>query len=501
MKKLLVIFLCLFWGANAKTFYVDPQSGSRENDGSAHLPWRTLEEVFADGLIESYRYKDKPAVTGAEMVVKNEGAAVKGGDTLILKSGFHGKIDVMEYYNSDFIYVLADDGAEPRFESLHLRSVAKWKFKGLFVSPSYAQTYSRQTLIDIKSHGWTGPSRDMILENNTLFSVQNTDSWDIDDWNALPCTGIGLGGVKMTASHNYLKNVNHGINAMGDSAYVAHNIIENFAGDGLRGLGDYSVFEYNTIKNCYNVNDNHDDGFQSWSSTEDGIGTGVVKGVVLRGNTFINWEDPNQPFRGPLQGIGCFDGMFDGWIVENNIVMVDHWHGISFYGATNMIIRNNTVVDLNAGAPGPPWIMITDHKNGTVPLNNVIRNNLATSISDDAEGVILDHNIIIDDYDRYFVDYANGDLSLKAECDAVGTGSSEDAAAFDQLGNRRIVESMDVGAIGFHIAETPTVMRERKIPRLRADFQSQSNHWYRADGRYCPLAQKRSFYPIYSNLK
>ena len=51
---------------------------------------------------------------------------------------------------------------------------------------------------------------------------------------------------------------------------------------------------------------------------------------MLRGNLFINFENPNQPLKGTLQGIGCFDGFFVDWVVENNVVVTNHWHGISF---------------------------------------------------------------------------------------------------------------------------------------------------------------------------
>jgi hypothetical protein len=40
-----------------------------------------------------------------------------------------------------------------------------------------------------------------------------------------------------------------------------------------------------------------------------GVGTGVVRDVVLRGNTIINFENPDQPMKSALQGIGLFDGM------------------------------------------------------------------------------------------------------------------------------------------------------------------------------------------------
>ena len=64
-----------------------------------------------------------------------------------------------------------------------------------------------------------------------------------------------------------------------------------------------------------------------------GVGTGEVRDVVLRGNVIINNLNPDHPLHATLQGIGCFDGLFVNWVVENNVVITDHWHGISLYGA------------------------------------------------------------------------------------------------------------------------------------------------------------------------
>jgi parallel beta-helix repeat protein len=212
-------------------------------------------------------------------------------------------------------------------------------------------------------------------------------------------------------------------------------------------LGDYDTFQYNLVKNCYAVNANHDDGFQSWSSEDSGVGTGVVYGMVLRGNTIINYENPDQPFRGTLQGIGCFDGMFENWLVENNVVITDHWHGITLSGATNCKIINNTVVDINDTTPGPPWISIGDHKNGTLSTGCVVRNNLSTSFNISSQGVAQDHNITIKKYDEFFVNYSKKDLHLKAGCSAIDSGSSDAAPVFDKDKNARPFGTrVDIGA-------------------------------------------------------
>jgi len=64
-------------------------------------------------------------------------------------------------------------------------------------------------------------------------------------------------------------------------------------------------------------------------------------------------------------------------IVENNVVIVDHYHGISFYGMRNSHILNNTVIDQTHDDDVSPWIMVTSHKDGTPSENCIVANNIA----------------------------------------------------------------------------------------------------------------------------
>ena len=435
----------------AAVHYVDPVTGDMGGDGSATHPWSTLQEVFEYGLIESYAPAGHPHEYGDPLVVKNAGAPVKAGDTIKLRTGYHGRVYAAEYYNADYVTIEAEEGHTPTVANIELRSVSRWIIRGLTVSPSFADPYENKTLLQFASHGWSGPSYDCIVEDCTLYSAWDTSGWASDDWNDRSCNGISLPGDDMIARGNYLKNTNFAISVSGDHALVEGNVIENFSGDGMRGLGDYGVFQYNTVKNLYLVNSNHPDGFQSWSVGEGGVGSGVVTGIVLRGNTFLNFEDPDQPFRGSLQGIGCFDGMFADWIVENNVVVADHWHGITLSGAVDSRVVNNTVVDIDAAGPGPPWIRVAAHKDGTPSARCVVRNNLATDFSVSGEGMAQDHNIEIDlgaqSYDDFFVDYVGRDLHLKAGSPAVDTASPDLAPAIDRDGAPRPAGAgYDVGA-------------------------------------------------------
>lgn len=427
-------------------FYVDPAAGSITNDGSSDHPWSTLEEVIENGFIETRDFKDKPAVEGSELVVVNPGAPVRSGDTIVLRNGFHGRLEISGAYNEDYITIMADDGNHPQFSSVFIRSSEKWKISGLYVSPSFAPVYANDTLISLESHNWQGPLRNITIDNCTAYSVTDTAAWSMDDWNSLSCNGINAYGENITIRNNYFKNVNFGIAVVGKFALVKGNTVENFAGDGMRGIGNDMFFEYNTVKNCYAVNANHDDGFQSWSLKQ--YNEPPRERVVLRGNIIINNVDPAQPFKGTLQGIGCFDGPFVDWVIENNIIIVDHWHGISLYEGHNCRIENNTVVDINGITPGPSWIMITDHKDGTPSSECLIRNNIANSISA-GNGVTEDHNykISYSQYSDIFVSPADFDFHLKPGTAVIDTGSAGLIPPYDRDGNARVSgSSVDLGA-------------------------------------------------------
>ena len=57
---------------------------------------------------------------------------------------------------------------------------------------------------------------------------------------------------------------------------------------------------------------------------------------------------------------------------------------------------NNTVIDPNDRTPGPPWIRVANHKNGTPSETCVIRNNLTAALNvEEADTVAVDHNLVL----------------------------------------------------------------------------------------------------------
>jgi hypothetical protein len=449
---LTILALTTFVGpAHAATFYVDPVNGLDTASGSSASPFKTLQTVV-DSLVQTQ------VTSNGTLVPANSAGPIKPGDTIALLTGYHGTLTIKGKHNTQHVTIAAAPGATARLARVVVRDSSRWTLRGLDVSPSHAPTYAKNTMIDLQAYNDQGQLKEIVVENCLLRSVPDASGWSAADWNNKAANGISAGGTKLTILNNTLKNVNFGISVGATSSLVKGNVIANFSGDGLRGLGNYTVFEGNTVKNCYDVNANHDDGFQSWSRGSDGkVGTGEVIGVVLRGNRFINYEDPNQPFRGTLQGIGLFDGTFVDWVIENNVVITDHWHGITLMGARDCQVVNNTVIDPNTATPGPPWIRIANHKDGTAPSGCLVRNNLATAFNSASTGVTEDHNIKITKLADHFVDAANGDLHLIAGSAAIDSGSSTKAPANDFDGVPRPQgQGVEVGAYEWYTGTAPT---------------------------------------------
>ena len=118
--------------AGGHEFYIDPIHGSMSNDGSKQRPWRTLAEVLAPSsrLISSFAYVNY-AKGGRDMAPVNPQGPVKAGDTLVLMTGDHGDVDLRQYENKDFIYVVAGKDQTPVISKLLVLAASHWVFKGL----------------------------------------------------------------------------------------------------------------------------------------------------------------------------------------------------------------------------------------------------------------------------------------------------------------------------------------------------------------------------------
>ncbi len=438
-------------GAHRSQHYVDPVNGSDQGAGSSASPWKSLQTVI-NTHVATQNWASLPYADGGSLIPVHAGATVQAGDTIWLRSGDYGALAIRGAYNAAPITIAADTGSTPRFSNVAVQYSQNWILRGFAVSPSFAPTYSTASMVTVENHNWRGPASDIMIDGFEVYSVPDESVWPLaSDWDTKTASGIITTGKRINVRNCRIRNVNGGLSMTGAGSMVEHNTIDGYAGDGMRSLGDDCTFEYNLVKNRRNVNTNHPDGFQSWSIGAGGVGTGVVRNVTLRGNVFIAFESPTIPFAGTIQGIGCFDGDFEGWIVENNVVITSNYHGISLYGAHNFRIVNNTIVDPDPTDAMVPRLTVTTHKNGTLSTDCVVRNNLTTALSvtaDPSHGIVVDHNLVLPKPPTgYFVAPAAFDYRLAPGSPAIDQGSSALAPALDaDEAPRPTGAAIDVGA-------------------------------------------------------
>ncbi len=451
-----ILTLTLFSPLAATNYYCDPVNGNIGNDGSQAHPWNTLQAVF-----ENHK-------------------TLAAGDTLFLMSGYHGT-PLIYGRNGDYVVITRYRDDTARLGSLRFSSASYWMVDGVDISselPDGKDVYDFYFLVQTSTN-----SDHIIFQNCNVYSNHGTEHWNRDDWFTRRASGFMLASTETQLIGNHIKNINFGVEIRGQHTVMTGNTIENFVGDAIRGLASYCTYEYNVVKNCYDITGynpseegpgNHDDGFQSYTSAVGGVEE-TVKEVILRNNIFISYTDPGQIEKSMMQGIACFDGYYYNWIVENNLVVTDSWHGISFLGVEDTKIANNTVLNnpidnplvLN-GTPVndmTPWIWIgplKEDRGGGPSGDNIIRNNLIIqskagfngnqSIYDQGENTLIQNNreIPTGQEGSYFFNPQNLDYHLKTGSPAIDYGINIDLPANDPDKNPRLIgPAADAGAYEF----------------------------------------------------
>jgi len=408
-------------------FFVDPANGDINANGSELDPWSTFE-----------------AVTTAHKLFLE-------GETICLFNGNHGAPSLNNYHFSTPITFIAKDGHTPSVSKLSFINSDHINIKtvvidGSQVTPS-SNPSSKAFLLNSDSN-----SHHLLFDNITVKSADDSSGWTKSDWYAKVYSGAWMRGEYIAITNSLFLNTYHAVMLSGDHAYMAHTVIDNFAGDAIRGLGSFSTYEYNTVRDCY-IDDyaiQHDDAFQTFDTSADP----KVEAVTIRFNKFLLFQDPitqfvqdNNLIGTLMQGLIITDGYADGWIVENNLIVNDQLHGISLYGVRNSRIQNNTVIQhpYFTDSDVPRIYLDKSSKTGQLNFNNIVRNNIAAQYTTWTydETTLVEGNTLIDrtdrtSYEACFSDYDSQDFHLKVDASAIDAGVNSDLNDKDLDGNSRI---------------------------------------------------------------
>ncbi|MEZ5776814.1 MAG: right-handed parallel beta-helix repeat-containing protein [Paracoccaceae bacterium] len=364
---------------------------------------------------------------------------VKAGDRIYLMEGYHGSLNINGAKFSSPVLVTNVPGQVAHVDSLIIYNSSNLAFNGLKVWPTSGNAGPGPLVATYAD------TNDISITNFDVRAVADSGNymqWSQSTWLKNQRWGIQVDGNRMTVSKNRVTGIGHGIHSLGDNALVEENIVDGFSGDAFRGLGDNTIVRRNKAQNCFQVDGNHMDAFQSFTVGSNGVpGAGTQRNLTIEDNKFFEWtSSTTNPLRCQLDGVGMFDGMFDGLVIRNNVITSTAYHGISVSGAINAQIVNNTVTHPDGVAGKLPWIQITTHKNGTPSRNVTIANNLAMNIltqSDPSKNVNVTNNMILTNASAEFTSIANRDFTLKPGAKAADAGLAQYAPKTDIQGTAR----------------------------------------------------------------
>ncbi len=413
----------------AGVYYVSP-AAPPGGDGSRDAPWRDLARVLTSGR-------------------------VSGGDELRLLDGEYGFVKVGVARFSEPVLIAPAPGARVHFDALHVVNASGLIFRGLKIWPRPGAKRQVRTLV----RAYAGSSRIRFerLEVRGREDGRNYRQWRKEDWREARAGGILIQGPDSTVRDSTLYGVFHGVQASGARARLVNNRVFGFDGDGLRALGDFSLIRGNVVRDCVEVDTaQHDDGFQSWSLGPDGRPDGgTVTGLVIENNIIEEWRGPREhPFICSLQGI-FMKGYLDDLLVQNNVLSVSAWHGITAYGVKGGRILNNTLINARGPSGERPWIglfgfQLRGASEGRGPQLVTVANNLAHAVrtgADGGAGVTLLGNRVVSDTAALLVDPLNGDYRPRPGSGLIDAGDGRVAPRQDIIGTARPLGARpDIGA-------------------------------------------------------
>lgn len=363
---------------------------------------------------------------------------VTGGDRIFLLDGYHGQIVVRDKQFASTVTIGPAAGAVAHADSVLVMNSTNVHIQGLKVWPRSSTSASAAL---VRSYANTSNIAFTDLDVRSTATAGNYASWTVTDWNKFMRNGFLVDGTSNVVARNRVTGVFNGIVMLGKNALLEQNIIDGFAGDGMRALGDDSVVRQNKVQNCHQVNASHTDAFQAWTTGPTGqVGTGILRNMIIEDNKIYEFVGTRSPIACKLQGISLFAGVYDNFVIRNNIVSTTAYHGITIAGGQNSQIVNNTVIHAFGQAGVFPWIRVSRNRDGRPSLNVTVANNITTSMkasSDPSKAIAVTNNVVVTNASAEFTAVSKQDFTLRSTAKGVDAGAPALAPKDDIVGAAR----------------------------------------------------------------
>ena len=385
-----------------------------------------------------------------------------GGETILLEGGNYGELDIGQWqtvradYASEVIIQSADPADPAVFERMYLRDVSNVTLDGI----TFDYTYEDGDPLHLRPFRGTG-------ENITI----RNSTFDGDLMSGTGTTGDGYGtgfGLSINATGLTLEN-NEFFNHMkalacgGDGVVIRNNEFHDIRSDGLNLVDARGVLiEGNYFHDFVRApgSGDHADMIQLWINDPDKLSSDIT----IRGNLLdVGDGGATQSIFIRNQAVDTLGGgeevYYRNLVIEENVILNSHHHGITVPEAIGVVIRNNTIlqklgdnIDDGTSAVTFPRINVSEDAQDVV-----IENNITTDITGVQSGWSVADNIIAQNasylepffYEALFIasSLAAGALPVVrpgSDADLLGAGASSTMAA-----------AQDLAAAAFDVYQVP----------------------------------------------
>jgi hypothetical protein len=397
-------------------------------------------------------------------------AHAKGGETILLAAGDYGKLSLSNKSGFDITFpsnvtiTSADPGNPASFSGMDVKGAANLTLDGLTFDYTFAPGHS------VYSRPFKVNGSDNITIRNSTFDgdVAQGVSATADGYGF--AIGLSVGGsTGITLENNEIFNFHRGIVSGGcDNYTIVGNDIHSIRSDGM----DFTQVSNTLIEGNY-IHDfnrsltsgDHADMIQFWTN-----GTTIPsENVTIRGNHLdIGAGDSTQSIfmRNDMVDLGLAgtEMYYRNILIEENVIVNGHAHGITVGETAGLTIRNNSVLHSDGGnvdgldaAVEIPRINVAPVSTGVSITNNAM--STLTGWAGQA-GWLVNNNAFIQDQNSQAPGYY-GDIFLSSSLqlqDGLHDFRALEGGMLDQL-NAGATETRDSAVVGvtaqFNVTDDP----------------------------------------------
>ena len=279
------------------------------------------------------------------------------GDTIVLKDGDYGSLNLTGVSFSDYVTLKSENPQGAVFESVSLKDTDFVRIDGIHV--------------DSSSNGAAASTLVSVTEGSSNVEFINSEVNGLVDDFYYGHYGLYTKDVSnVTFANNYIHDVKiGGTFYTAENLTVSGNVVDYIASDSFKFISvNGALIEYNMgARHLYPETGEHPDFIQFQGGDSSDI---IIRGNVSLPGT-IDWA----------QGIFLDDAHYTNVLIEDNVIVTSMIRGVSVSSGTNVVARDNTLINLEGGASKATKVLVVGESYNNIMVSYASDASVGTNLT------------------------------------------------------------------------------------------------------------------------